>query len=103
MARLPKMRMSDERERRKKLGTGSMRCPQSVDWSQAPEWAEYYSKDRDKPGYPHLSRCAWREYMPSFNPNSPYGQWGGVGGKVVDAPEFGDSDDWGLVPRPNRG
>lgn len=99
MAKSKYARYPDEPVRRKALGSGSMRAPSSVDWSAAPDWAMYYAKDEDQPDY-GISRSTWREWFPSYSPSSPYGKWGGVGGQVQDAPDFGDELDWGLVPRP---
>jgi len=76
----------------------SMRSPECVDWSVAPEWARWYAKDESTPAWPHISRATWRAEQPMFHPSSPYGQWGGRG-LVADAPDFGALDDWGLVQR----
>ena len=58
-----------------------------VDWSQAPEWANWWSMDEDMSAYWHScvdSPFTHNEYFMTGNPN----------GHTFDAPSFNYQGDW---------
>lgn len=73
--------------------------PELVDWSQAPNWANYYAKDRTPVADwdEHSARCLWFENRPVYRNCSKLGQWGDMVGHQAKAPDFGLLHEWGLV------